>query len=283
MIVVDELSRDYPVRTLCRVLKCPRASYYRYKAGKGGAKAKDGLTDAVIEVFNDSNGNYGSRRIKAELSHRGIVASRRRIRRIMKENFLFSSYQIAYFKPCCKKPAVNRDGVGDVIAREFSGRAYREVAISDLTYIKVGSRTAYICFITDLFNREIIGYSAGFSKTPELVLKAFASIKDLGSVKYFHTDRGSEFKNGEIDELLLSIGIKRSLSDPGCPLDNACAESLFGKTKVEFVRGRAFDSMDQVRHELFKHVMWYNHTRLHSSLGYLSPVAYKAMKLGLQI
>lgn len=265
------------------MLKCPRANYYRYRKHKGKKKAKDNLTDLVIEIFKDSKGNYGSRRIKAELSHRGIRASRKRIRRIMVDNFLFSSYQEAYFKPHHKKTIVNNEPVTNIVDRQFSNRNYREVIISDLTYIKVLSRTAYICFITDLFNREIIGYSVGFYKTPYLVLEAFASIKDLRSVKYFHTDRGSEFKNGEIDSLLARIGIKRSLSDPGCPYDNACAETLFNKTKIEFVRNRVFKSMDEVKTELFQHVYWYNNKRLHSSLGYLSPVAYRNKNMSVQI
>lgn len=265
------------------MLKCPRATYYRYRKSKGKEKAKDNLTDLVIEIFKDSKGNYGSRRIKAELSHQGIIASRRRIRRIMVDNFLFSSYQVAYFKPHHKKSIVNNEPVENIIDRQFSNRSYREVIISDLTYIKVHSRTAYICFISDLFNREIIGYSVGFYKTPYLVLDAFASIKDLSSVKYFHTDRGSEFKNGEIDALLSRIGIKRSLSDPGCPYDNACAETLFGKTKIEFVRNKVFKSMDEVKLELFQYVWWYNNKRLHSSLGYLSPVVYKNKNMFVQI
>ena len=266
---------------LCRVLKCPRATYYRYLRRKGIAKGEDAITDLVIEIFNESKGNYGSRRIKASLSQRGVVASRRRIRRIMRENYLFSSYQIAYFKPYPSKRKVNGEAVGNAVERRFSDREYREVIISDLTYINVSGRTAYICFVTDLFNREIVGYSVGFSKTPKLVLEAFRSIGDLHTVKYFHTDRGSEFKNEEIDRLLANIGIRRSLSMPGCPYDNACAETLFGKTKIEFVRNRRFSSLAEVKHELFQYVWWYNHHRLHSSLGYMSPVDYRNAKLGV--
>lgn len=265
------------------MLKCPRATYYRYRKNKGKRKTKDNLTDLVIEIFNNSKGNYGSRRIKAELANRGIVASRRRIRSIMIDNFLFSSYQVAYFKPHHRKSIVNNEPIENIVDRQFSDRTYREVIISDLTYIKILSRTAYICFIADLFNREIIGYSVGFYKTPYLVLEAFASIKDLSNVKCFHTDRGSEFKNGEIDSLLARIGIKRSLSDPGCPYDNACAETLFGKTKIEFVRNKVFKSLDEVKLELFQYVWRYNNKRLHSSLVYLSPVAYKNKNMFVQI
>ncbi len=93
----------------------------------------------------------------------------------------------------------------------------------------------------------------------------------------------TKLKNGEIDSLLARIGIKRSLSNPGCPYDNACAETLFGKTKIEFVRNKVFKSMDEVKLELFQYVWWYNNKRLHSSLGYLSPVAYKNKNKFVQI
>ena len=97
------------------MLKCPRANYYRYRKHKGKEKTKDNLTDLVIEIFKDSKSNYGSRRIKAELSHRGIRASRKRIRRIMVDNFLFSSYQEAYFKPHHKKTIVNNEPVTNIV------------------------------------------------------------------------------------------------------------------------------------------------------------------------
>ena len=229
----------------------------------------------MIESFRNSKGNYGARRIKAELNKKSIVVSRRRIRQIMKENFLISTYQNAYFKLYNKSKSCNHEKIENIVDRNFSNREYREVLVSDLTYIDVGSKTAYICFITDLFNREIIGYSVGFSKTSGLVLEAFMSIKDLEKVCYFHTDRGNEFKNEIIDELLCDYGIKRSLSNPGVPYDNACAESLYKTTKTEFVRNRVFESLKQVRLELDEYVGWYNNERLHSSLNYSSPVKYR--------
>lgn len=264
------------MRIICRVLKFSRAGYYRYKKNGSLENKKDNLTDLVIKVFRDSKGNYGSRRIKAALlNDYGVTTSRRRIRRLMKENFLFSSYQVANFKVHHKSSNVNEDPITNSVDRKFDGRTEKEVLISDLTYVRVASRTAYICFISDLFNREIIGWSVGFFKTPELVLEAFYSIPSLKDVKWFHTDRGSEFKNMKIDSLLSEFGIKRSLSHKGTPYDNACAESLYSKAKVEFVRNQVFPSLEKLRTATFEWVYWYNHKRLHSTLGYMSPIAYK--------
>ena len=204
------------------------------------------------------------------------VVSKRLIRRVMKEKGLFSTYQVRYFRNHNKKDNVNREDVGNVVDREFDNREYKEVLVSDLTYIWVAGKWQYVCFITDLFNREILGYSFGPKKDAALVYKAFMSIGiSLQNITYFHTDRGSEFKNKEIDGLLKTFGIKRSLSNAGVPYDNACAESLYNKAKIEFFDRHEFKTAKELELKLFQYVHWYNHKRLHSSLDYMSPVAYK--------
>ena len=117
------------------------------------------------------------------------------------------------------------------------------VVVSDLTYVRVGMSWNYICVHVDLFNREIIGYSAGRNKDAVLVSKAFSKVKvNLNHIKIFHTDRGNEFKNKLIDETLESFQIQRSLSMKGCPYDNAVAVATYKIIKTEFVRGRCFSS-----------------------------------------
>ena len=99
--------------------------------------------------------------------------------------------------------------------------------------------------ILDLYNREIIGYAAGKNKTAEMVYKAFSKIRgDLKNINIFHTDRGNEFKNKIIDELLKTFKIKRSLSKKGCPYDNAVAEAIYKIIKTEFAFNRIFESFE---------------------------------------
>ena len=130
--------------------------------------------------------------------------------------------------------------------------------------------------IIDLFNREIIGYAAGKNKNAELVYKAFGTIKtNLSNINIFHTDRGNEFKNKIIDDVLTTFNIDRSLSKKGCPYDNAVAESTYKIIKTEFAFNRIFKSFEELETELFDYVNWYNNFRIHSSLNYLTPVEYK--------
>ena len=98
---------------------------------------------------------------------------------------------------------------------------------------------------------------------------------NLFEIQIFHTDRGSEFDNILIDEFLESFQIRRSLSMKGCPYDNAVAESTFKMINAEFVAGSRFDTLEQLRLELADYVHWFNHIRLHSTLGYRTPVEFR--------
>ena len=115
--------------------------------------------------------------------------------------------------------------------------------MSDLTYVKVGHHRNYICAWLDLNNREIIGYSVGANKTPELVLEAFRSTQiDLRKINLFHTDRGNEFKNVTIEEVLNTFEIVCSLRRKGNPRDNTVAEATYKTIKTDFVHTMTFST-----------------------------------------
>lgn len=127
-----------------------------------------------------------------------------------------------------------------------------------------------------MWNREIIGYAAEKNKTAELVYKAICKISyNLNQIEIFHTDRGNEFKNKLIDEVINTFGIKRSLSKKGCPYDNAVAEATYKIVKTEFAFNRRFENFEELERELFDYVNWYNNIRIHGSLDYQTPVAYR--------
>ena len=98
---------------------------------------------------------------------------------------------------------------------------------------------------------------------------------NLTKVNIFHTDRGNEFKNKVIDEVLGAFKIKRSLSKKGCPYDNAVAEASYKIIKTEFAFNIIFKSLDELKKELRSYVLWYNNKRIHSSLNYMTPVEYR--------
>lgn len=253
------------------VLGIPRSTFYYEPVEK---TCESELVDEVQKVFKESRNNYGTRKIKKVLERKKLTISRRRIGRFMKERGLVSNYTIAQYKPY--KSTVNEDPVKNELNREFDGQEELAVVVSDLTYVRVNGKWNYACVFVDLFNREIIGHSAGPNKTAALVYQALSSInRDLNSIQMFHTDRGSEFKNKLIDDALETFGIQRSLSMKGCPYDNAVAESMFNIIKTEFTNQAHFISLDQLELELDDYVNWYNKIRIHGSLGYKSPLEYR--------
>ena len=261
----------YSVSAMCKVLQIPRSTYY-YEAKE---KTNDTtLETTIIKIFKDSRSTYGTRKIKVELSKLGHQVSRRRIGRIMKANGLVSRYTIAQFKPYVDQ--CNESKTAHLVKRNFKYQEQLNVVVSDLTYVRVGMSWNYICILIDLFNREIIGYSAGRNKDANLVSKAFASVKaNLNNIQIFHTDRGNEFKNQAIDNTLKAFHIKRSLSMKGCPYDNAVAEATFKVVKTEFVYNERFESLEELQYKLADYVNWFNNHRIHSALGYLTPYQYK--------
>jgi len=203
---------------MCDVLQLSRSTYY-YEA-KICDNQNEELTKQIVEIFKENRNVYGQRKIKKKLKRKGWIVSRRRIGRIMKEQGLVSKYTVAQYKP--KKTTCNESEVGNVLNREFDQDRELKVIVSDLTYVRVQQKWHYICVLTDLYNREIIGHSAGPHKSAALVQRAFASVKyNLNRLELFHTDRGSEFKNQLIDQALETFGIERSLSEKGTPYDNA--------------------------------------------------------------
>ncbi len=121
--------------------------------------------------------------------------------------------------------------------------------------MQVEGKWHYICLLIDLFNREIIGYNAGLNKTAELVQQAFHKItRLLKQITLFHTDRGNEFKNKIIDEILITFNIKGSLSNKGYHYDNAVTETTYRTFKKEFIKGKKFENLTQLKCELFDFV-----------------------------
>ena len=268
-------AHKYSVSAMCKVLSIPRSTYYYESKQKPD---ENSLASEIREIFRQSRNNYGARKIKVELEKKDLIVSRRRIGRIMKKEGLVSSYTIAQFKPHVEK--CNESKIANVVKREFSNRPQYNVVVSDLTYVRVGMSWHYICVLVDLFNREIIGYSAGKNKDAALVSKAFSRVNvSLEKIQVFHTDRGNEFKNKTLDETLKTFHIRRSLSMKGCPYDNAVAEATFKIIKTEFVKGQTYETLEQLQYELSDYVNWFNNHRIHSSLGYLTPKEYRLTNL----
>ena len=142
-------------------------------------------------------------------------------------------------------------------------------------YVRVGGSWAYVCLPGDLANRQIAGHSVGVRHDADPVPAAFAALRfPLDEIEVFHTDRGGEFTGERIERMLDVSGITRSLSGPGNPYDNAVVESTNRLVKKELIHRNVYTNVEQLRSDVNRYVWWYNHQRLHSTLGYLSPVEF---------
>ncbi len=260
---------------MCEILNISRQTYY-YQARP--VRNESELEEVVQEEFIRNRKAYGTRKLKQCLAKRDLQLSRRRIGRIMKRRGLTSTYTIAHFKGLRK--ACNEAKTANVLDRTFTQKQPLEAIVTDLTYVRVGKKWHYIYLIMDLFNREIIGYSCGEKKDATLVKEAFGRIPHLlTDVKLFHTDRGKEFDNQTIHEILNGFETTRSLNKKGCPYDNAVAESTYKSVKVEFVHQSQFETLAQLRLELFDYVHWWNYLRVHGTLGYETPIQFRQQRL----
>jgi transposase InsO family protein len=264
--VIFENAEKYSISAMCKVLKIARSTLYH----KCKPKIVDTtLENAVIEEFRASRNNYGTRKLKVMLNRRKFRVSRRRIGKIMRKYSLVSNYTLRQTK---QKPSVNNDETANIIQREFDGRGKYEVVVSDLTYVKIAGNWRYLCLLLDLCGRKILGSAVGSTKSAKLVETAFYSVQaDLRRINIFHTDRGSEFKNPIIEQILTAFGIERSLSAKGSPIDNAVAESMYNIIKTEFTFGREFADLAEFKLMWFDYVNWYNNIRIHGSLDYMTP------------
>lgn len=198
----------------------------------------------------------------------------------MRENGLVGAYGRKRFK--VHPGAANEADVPDVVARGFGGRVPRAHTCGDLAYVRVGASWNYACLLVGPCNRGIVGHSAGPGKDARPVKSAFATPSfPISDIEVFRTDRGSEFDNAEIDLMLEAFGIERSLSTKGCPCDNAVDEPANKMQKAELVHRETFGTTRGLRAKLSDYAQRYDNFRIHSMLGYMSPVEFRKAGLSL--
>ncbi|WP_255307069.1 IS3 family transposase [Gilliamella sp. Gris3-2] len=258
---------------LCQYLGLSR--HYAYYQCKLNRQKSVGLyADKIVTLFNQSYQSYGTRRILFDLQKENIWVSRRYIARVMKALLLVSKYTVKRYQSHTTE--VNETATENHLQRQFDVGDKKQIVVADLTYIQVKQRWNYLCVLVNLSDRQIVGYHVGQHKTAELVMSALSQIKQpLSKLDLFHSDRGKEFDNRLLADCFKTFNITHSLSKKGCPYDNAVAEATFKTIKTEFVKDQHFNSTAELQRAFSAYAYWYNHKRLHSSLGYLPPVEFK--------
>jgi transposase InsO family protein len=269
----------YPVTMLCRMLEVSRAGFYaaQGRAPSARARADTKLGVEIAAIHAESRQCYGSPRVQAELQARGHCPSRKRVARLMRQQGLAARRRRRFRVTTDSNHA--RPVATNVVARQFTTAVPNATWVTDITYIWTGEGWGYLAVILDLFSRLVVGWALSARLTQDLALEALGMAlarrrPPRGLVH--HSDRGSQYASAAYQTRLAQHGIQGSMSRRGNCWDNAVAESFFATLKVELVHHVSWATRVGARADLFDYLeIFYNAQRRHSSLGYLSPLAFE--------
>lgn len=271
--------KEFPITKMCRWLQVSRSGFYKWRQRTPGPREQQRLLveKAVVIAFKQFKHRYGAPRIAIELKESGVPCSVNHIAKLMAENDLQAKNgkNYKYF------PSVQaRNHVSDnLLARQFKATKPNEKWVSDITYIKIERGFVYLAVIMDLFSRKIIGWSLDTTMTNQLIMDAFNMAVAARKVEpglILHSDRGVQYRSGEYQHLLITEGIRPSMSRKGNCWDNAAMESFFARLKVESIYGESFKGKMEAYANMFEYIeLFYNSVRRHSTNSYLSPNNYE--------
>ena len=221
---------------------------------------------------------YDSTRLHRELRHKGYACSRRRISRLMREMGIKASTTGLY----AWRPGQHEFYSSTGNQLKHAGEAVQTGThwVGDFTYIKTQSGWLYHAVILDLFSRKVVGWSFSRKRNAELTKSALHMALTRNKPQMscvFHSDQGIEYAAHEYRDMLREAGLIRSMSRKGSPLDNAFAESFFHTMKAELVHQRLFNNDIEAVAHIVEYIEFYNRERLHSALGFQSPMRYEKL------
>lgn len=263
---------------MCRVLNVKEGTYFAWRSRGESRRSRENkkYSHLVRLIAAASNNTYGSRRATHELRKQGHLVNRKRIAGIMRaENLRAFTTRKAY----TYYPSPNESVGENVLNREFKPDRANTVWASDISNIPTREGWLYLAVTMDLFSRCVIGWSMDRARTGELAIDAVSAALASRRPRAFihHSDRGTQYTSTEYIKLIEQNGGIVSFSRKGNCWDNAVVESFFATLKRELLQGKTFATRDEARVALFHYIeSWYNRQRLHSTLGYRTPVEFEA-------
>ncbi len=278
--MIDQLSQTHAVGDLCQLLGVTRSGYYAWRSGRESDRDIENrkLTAQIQEVFEAKRGRYGSPRITAELRRQGQQCNHKRVERLMRQAQLKGRTGRRR-----KVRTTDSDHDQPIAPNLLLGRPAPsktdEVWVADITYVPTAEGWLFVAAVMDLYSRQILGWSVWESLAAAGALQALARAQvkrgDPRGVIH-HSDRGVQYACGEYRRQLEHHGLIASMSRKGNCYDNAAMEAFWSTLKREAMEESDQWTKDRVRRELFEYIeAIYNRSRLHSSLGYQSPVDFE--------
>jgi putative transposase len=281
---IADQAAQHPVRRLCRGLGVSRSGYlaWRNRPPSARAQADQALTEQIRAIHAHSRQTYGSIRVRATLREGGRAVGRRRVARLMRLAGLRGVHgQRRRVRTTVADPTMMP--APDRVERAFTPAAIgapQRVWFADITYIPTGEGWLYLAVVLDGFSRRVVGWAMADHLRAELVIDAVTMAtqrRPLGAGLIHHSDQGAQYTSLAFGQRLQAAGILPSMGAVGTCYDNAVVESFFASLKVERVDRDAWPTRAAARVAIFEYIeVWYNRQRLHSTLGYRTPVQFEA-------
>ena len=264
---------------MCEVLQVSRSGYYAWlKRPKSNRSAQnEQLVKHIESIHNQSRQTYGSPRVHDELQDMGIACSENRVARLMRQHGIAVEKKRKFIRTTDSNHSL--PVAPNQLNQQFEVDRPDAVWTADITYIWTGQGWLYLAIILDLFSRRITGWSMAPSLERMLVVDALqmaVMARNPAEGLIHHSDRGSQYASNDYQKLLQENKMVASMSRRGNCYDNAPTESWFATLKRELVYRTGYTTHAQARQDIFEYIeVWYNRRRKHSSIGYMSPVAYE--------
>ena len=274
---------QFVVNRMCHVLGVGCSGYYawRKRAPSNREEANQALVELIKKEYEASRKTYGSPRLHVALQRQGVVCGHNRVARLMRLHRIVAPTRRKYHPVTTQRdpeavPAPNH------LNQDFTATAPNQKWVCDFTYIATAEGWLYLAVVLDLFSRKVIGWAMSQTMDAALVITALRMAllgRRPAAGLLHHSDRGSQYTSAAYRNCLTEALAQLSMSGAGNCYDNAVMESFFGTLKTECVTG-PFSTRSLARTTIFEYLeVWYNRQRLHSTLGYHSPVDFEKLTL----
>jgi len=270
----------FPIATMARVLGVSKAGYHAWlrRPPSARAVADEALLKRVRTVHATSRQTYGAPRVHADLRTQGERHGRKRIARLMRRAGLVGASH-RHGGPTTTRRDKDARPAPDLVARNFAASGPNQLWVADITYVPTAAGFLYLAVVVDAWSRKVVGWSMANHLRAELVLDAMEMAVGQRRPKdvIHHSDQGSQYTSVAFGKRCGEAGVRPSMGSVGDAYDNAMAESFFSTLEAELLSRRRFASQAEARMACFSYIEgWYNPVRLHSALGYRSPMTYEA-------